>query len=185
MHPPLLHTQALQAVSQRGLLLQVRGGAPASPEGRGQTPRPGVGVGSSPGAEPSRPVPSASAASTSSIRRSASGRSAPTRSSCGVGSPHPAPPAAYQTWVGRGSRLLLRRPLTRAGARGSSLTWPRADPSSSPPSQQLTCAVTSSPSAACWPAVACASLWRPPVPGAVGAARGSWPPAGPGPPGSA
>lgn len=47
MHPPLLHTQALQAVSQRGLLLQVRAGqtvilrlTPA--------PGPGVGVGSSP-----------------------------------------------------------------------------------------------------------------------------------------
>ncbi|XP_068824926.1 microfibrillar-associated protein 2 isoform X2 [Capricornis sumatraensis] len=65
-------------------------------------------------------------------RRSASGRSAPTRSSCG-----------------------------------------------------LTCAVTSSPSAACWPAAACATLWRLLVPGAVGAARGSWSPASLGPPGPA
>ncbi|XDB47227.1 PREDICTED: microfibrillar-associated protein 2 isoform X3 [Capra hircus] len=79
-----------------------------------------------------RPASTASAAYMSSIRRSASGPSAPTRSSCG-----------------------------------------------------LTCAVTSSPSAACWPAAACASLWRLLVPGAVGAARGSWSPASLGPPGSA
>ncbi|XP_030888759.1 microfibrillar-associated protein 2 isoform X2 [Leptonychotes weddellii] len=73
--------------------------------------------------------------------------------------------------------------LLRGWRRGQwfSVTRPHPDPSSLPP-PQLTCVGTSSPNVVSWPAVGCVNPWRPPVPGAAGAARAELVPPHPPPP---